>query len=93
MQCERLVQISFNETIQNNYISRLKWKFCLLKFIPWFRSWKKSKLGQAEDNCQSIYNPGGEISVVREADEVMEEEIVEDSDKEGDEIWSLTAII
>ena len=35
----------------------------------------------------------GEISVVREADEVMEEEIVEDSDKEGDEIWSLTAII
>ena len=35
----------------------------------------------------------GEISVGREADEVMEEEIVEDSDKEGDEIWSLTAII
>ena len=35
----------------------------------------------------------GEISVVREADEIMEEEIVEDSDKEGDKIWSLTAII
>ena len=35
----------------------------------------------------------GEISVVREADEDMEEEIVEDSDKEDDEIWSLTAII
>ena len=35
----------------------------------------------------------GEISVGREADEVMEEEIVEDSDKEGDKIWSLTAII
>ena len=50
------------------------------------------KLGQAEDNCHSIYNPGGEISVVREADD-MEEEIVEDSDKEGDESWSLTAII
>ena len=50
-------------------------------------------MGQAEDNCHSIYNPDGEISVVREADEVMEEAIVEDSDKEGDKIWSLTAII
>jgi hypothetical protein len=40
-------------------------------------------LGQAEDNCHSIYNLNGEISVVRDADEVIEEEIVEDSDKEG----------
>jgi hypothetical protein len=40
-------------------------------------------LGQAEDNCQGLYNSDGEISVVREADEVMEEEMVEDSDNEG----------
>ena len=39
-------------------------------------------MGQAEDNCQSLYNSDGEISVVRDADEVIEEEIVEDSDKE-----------
>ena len=41
-------------------------------------------MGQAEDNCQNLYNSDGEISAVkfsREADEVMEEEIVEDSDK------------
>ena len=53
-------------------------------------------MGQAEDNCQSLSNSDGETSGVkcsREADEVMEEEIVEDSDKEGDEILSLTAII
>ena len=39
-------------------------------------------MGQAEDNCQSLYNSDGEIIVVRGADEVMEEEIVEDSDME-----------
>ena len=44
-------------------------------------------------NIHSLVQKLEEKQVVREADEVMEEEIVEDSDKEGDEIWSLTAII
>ena len=39
-------------------------------------------MGQAEDICPSLYNSDGEIIVVREADEVMEVEIVEDSDME-----------
>ena len=39
-------------------------------------------MGQAEDICHSLYNSDGEIIVVRGADEVMEEEIVEDSDME-----------
>ena len=44
-------------------------------------------MAQAEDNCQSLYNSDGEISAVKcsREDGVMEEEIIEDSDKEGDD--------
>ena len=89
------------KNIQNNYCIYFHIKKILpLKFISWFRSWKRSQLGQAEYNCQSIYNSHREISTVefsRKDEEVMEKEIIEDSDKEGDnetgESMSLIAIM
>ena len=88
------------KNIQNNYCIYVQIKEILpRKFIIWFRSWEKRKLGQAEYTCRSIYNSYREISTVefsREDEEVMEEEIIEDSDKEGDnetgESMSLIAI-
>ena len=65
----------------------------ILKFIPWFRSLRKANWARLKIIARAYTTLMGEISVVREADEDMEEEIVEDSDKEDDEIWSLTAII
>ena len=57
-------------------------------------------MGQAEDNCQCIYNSNREIRTVefsREDEEVMEEEIIEDINKEEydetGESMSLIAII
>ena len=55
--------------------------------------WRKANLTRLKIIARASATLMGEISVGREAAEVMEEEIVEDSDKEGDEIWSLTAII
>ena len=55
--------------------------------------WRKANWARLKIIARAYTTLMGEISVVREADEDMEEEIVEDSDKEDDEIWSLTAII